>query len=127
MQCDTANLPLHPSGNHILDRSIRKRKLSFIPSDAMHGLCKPVWVLALSQLVPLRHYFEVTIGIFLKGAGLDVLWSKVLWLGLLGRVCWRRADGAFTTSSSSTVLTQSFVFSVRQIEMIDCAPVGHQE
>ncbi|MDH3718503.1 MAG: ABC transporter permease, partial [Planctomycetota bacterium] len=45
---------------------------------------KPAWVLALSELVPLRHYFDITIGILLKGAGLDVLWSKILLLGGLG-------------------------------------------
>jgi len=45
---------------------------------------KPQWILAVSNLVPLHHYFEITMAIFLKGAGFDVLWKEILWLAALG-------------------------------------------
>jgi ABC-2 type transport system permease protein len=45
---------------------------------------KPMWFNTLSALVPLKHYAEITFGIFLKGAGLGILWQPLLWLVLLG-------------------------------------------
>lgn len=49
------------------------------PFEAMPG-----WVQTLMAFSPLRYYIEVTYGILLKGAGLDVLWPVVLPMVLLG-------------------------------------------
>ncbi len=49
------------------------------PFEAM-----PAWIQALMALSPLRYYIDVTYGIFLKGAGVDVLWDSVLALAVLG-------------------------------------------
>lgn len=38
----------------------------------------------LTYLSPLRYYVEVTLGIFLKGVGLDILWPQTLALALMG-------------------------------------------
>ena len=38
----------------------------------------------LTYLNPLRYFMEIVRGIFLKGAGLDVLWPQVLALGAMG-------------------------------------------
>ncbi len=40
----------------------------------------------LSYLSPLRYYVEATLGIFLKGAGIDILWPQALALTLYGLV-----------------------------------------
>ncbi len=63
--------------------------LILLPMIIMSGIFtplegKPAWFNGLSALVPLKYYFEITLGIFLKGAGLNVLWPQVLGLSLLG-------------------------------------------
>ena len=45
---------------------------------------KPPWLTGVSMLVPLRHYFEITTGIFLKGSGVSLLWREIGWLLALG-------------------------------------------
>jgi ABC-2 type transport system permease protein len=52
----------------------------------------PVWLQWLSFLSPMRHYLSLALGIFLKGLGLEAVWSHVLaltgftililWIGL---------------------------------------------
>ena len=49
------------------------------PSEAM-----PVWMQWATMASPMRHYIEVSFGIFLKGAGIDLLWDSVLAIGFLG-------------------------------------------
>lgn len=44
----------------------------------------PEWVRALMALSPLRYYVDITFGILLKGAGMDILWKPVLAMTLLG-------------------------------------------
>lgn len=39
-----------------------------------------------TYLSPLRYYVEATLGIFLKGVGLDILWPQVLALTVYGLV-----------------------------------------
>jgi ABC-2 type transport system permease protein len=39
---------------------------------------------ALSLASPLRHYMDVILGVFLKGAGIDVLWPQALALLFIG-------------------------------------------
>ncbi|WP_202708600.1 ABC transporter permease [Sporosalibacterium faouarense] len=46
----------------------------------------PVLLQWLSYLSPLRYYMNIVVGIFLKGVGLDVLWSQALSLGVIGSV-----------------------------------------
>ena len=63
--------------------------LILLPMIVMSGIFtplegKPLWFNGLAALVPLKYYFEITLGIFLKGAGMNVLWPQVLWLALLG-------------------------------------------
>jgi len=63
--------------------------LILLPMIIMSGIFtplegKPMWFNGLSALVPLKYYFEIALGIFLKGAGLGVLWPQVLWLIVLG-------------------------------------------
>jgi ABC-2 type transport system permease protein len=54
----------------------------------------PRWVQTMMTLSPLRYYIDVTYGVMLKGAGLDVLWKSVgamilLGGGLFGFGMWR--------------------------------------
>lgn len=54
----------------------------------------PEWVQMVMTLSPLRYYIDVTYGVLLKGAGLDVLWKSVgamllLGGGLFGFGMWR--------------------------------------
>ncbi len=44
----------------------------------------PVFFQWLTLLNPLRHYLEIVRGIFLKGAGLDALWSQYLAILVMG-------------------------------------------
>ena len=44
----------------------------------------PRWVQAMMTLSPLRYYIDVTYGVMLKGAGVDVLWKSVAAMLLLG-------------------------------------------
>lgn len=49
------------------------------PFEAM-----PAWGQGLMSLSPLRYYIGITIGILLKGAGLELLWSSVMAVTVLG-------------------------------------------
>jgi len=49
------------------------------PLEAM-----PAWVRNLMALSPLRYFIEITHGILLKGAGLEILWQPVLAMTALG-------------------------------------------
>jgi ABC-2 type transport system permease protein len=44
----------------------------------------PHWIAAVTVILPLHHYLNVGLGIFLKGAGLGVLWDDVALMGALG-------------------------------------------
>ncbi|MDO8775562.1 MAG: ABC transporter permease [Burkholderiaceae bacterium] len=64
------------------------------PPEAM-----PAWMRWATLASPMRHYIDVSYGILLKGAGLDLLWDSVLAIGLLGAVIFllgiRRFRGQF--------------------------------
>jgi len=49
------------------------------PVEAM-----PPFLQSLSLLSPLRYYMDIIVGIFLKGAGLEVLWDEALAMLALG-------------------------------------------
>lgn len=49
------------------------------PIDAM-----PAPIRALTYLIPLRYYLEIIRGIFLRGAGIQILWPQMLCLLVLG-------------------------------------------
>jgi ABC-2 type transport system permease protein len=44
----------------------------------------PDWVAAVTVVLPLHHYLNIGLGIFLKGAGLNVLWDNLVAVGRLG-------------------------------------------
>ncbi len=44
----------------------------------------PRWVQAIMTFSPLRYYIDITYGVMLKGAGLDLLWKPVCAMLLLG-------------------------------------------
>jgi ABC-2 type transport system permease protein len=44
----------------------------------------PPWVQTMMAFSPLRYYIDVTYGVLLKGAGLDVLWQPVITMAFLG-------------------------------------------
>lgn len=52
---------------------------SLVPVESMP---RPVQLVSL--LSPLRHYREIVLGIFLKGAGLETLWPQAVAIGALG-------------------------------------------
>lgn len=52
---------------------------SWTPIEAM-----PRWMQVLTYLSPLRYYLDLAFGIALKGAGIAVLWDRLLGLSLLG-------------------------------------------
>ncbi len=63
--------------------------LVFMPAILLSGFMFPVTSMPvafqwLTLLNPVRHYIEIVRNIFLKGAGLSVLWSRYLALFLLG-------------------------------------------
>lgn len=49
----------------------------------------------LSLGSPLRHYVDVILGIFLKGAGFPELWPQALALGAIGAPLFIAAAGLF--------------------------------
>jgi ABC-2 type transport system permease protein len=63
----------------------------FFPMSFLSGTMVPIsnmptllqWLTALS---PLRYYAEATLGIFLKGVGLDIVWPQMLALTVFGLV-----------------------------------------
>ncbi len=61
----------------------------FLPALMLGGLLFPVdnmphWVQVLSYVDPIRHFLIVVRGIFLRGAGFDIVWPQLLWLAGLG-------------------------------------------
>lgn len=52
---------------------------AWTPPEAM-----PAWLRLATMASPLRHYIDVSYGILLKGAGLDLLWDSVLAMVVLG-------------------------------------------
>lgn len=63
--------------------------LTFMPTILLSGFLFPVEAMPevfrwITWLNPLRHYLEIVRGVFLKGAGLDVLWPQHLALLVLG-------------------------------------------
>jgi ABC-2 type transport system permease protein len=63
--------------------------LFFLPSILFSGFMFPIYAMPLSMQIitlfnPIRYYVEIIRGIFLKGVGIEVLWSQVLALALLG-------------------------------------------
>jgi len=44
----------------------------------------PKWVQTVMTFSPLRYYIDITYGVMLKGAGLDLLWKPVGAMLLLG-------------------------------------------
>jgi ABC-2 type transport system permease protein len=52
----------------------------------------------LSLLNPLRYYVAITLGVFLKGVGLDVLWPQVLGLAALGVIIFSASLARFRRS-----------------------------
>jgi ABC-2 type transport system permease protein len=66
----------------------------FLPAIMLGGLLFPVdnmpqWVQGLSYLDPIRHFLIVVRGIFLRGAGWNIVWPQLLWLaGIAVSVLW---------------------------------------
>jgi ABC-2 type transport system permease protein len=63
----------------------------FFPMAFLSGTQVPISNMSsgmqwLSYLSPLRYYFEATLGIFLKGIGLNILWPQALALIVIGLV-----------------------------------------
>jgi ABC-2 type transport system permease protein len=54
---------------------------TWTPPEAM-----PAWIRIGTFISPMRHYVDVSYGILLKDAGIDVLWDSVLAMALLGGV-----------------------------------------
>ncbi|QOR38188.1 ABC transporter permease [Billgrantia diversa] len=52
---------------------------TMVPVDSMPNLLQK-----LSLASPLRHYLDITLGIFLKGAGMEILWPHALALVAIG-------------------------------------------
>jgi ABC-2 type transport system permease protein len=65
--------------------------LIYMPAILLSGFMFPISSMPVSfqwltVLNPMRHYLEVVRGVFLKGVGLEALWSQYLLLGLMGPV-----------------------------------------
>ena len=54
---------------------------SWTPPEAMPG-----WLKTMTNFSPLYYFIESSYGIFLKGVGLNILWSKILKMTTLGLV-----------------------------------------
>jgi ABC-2 type transport system permease protein len=72
--------------------------LLFMPAILLSGFMFPVTSMPslfrwLTLANPMRHYLEIVRGIFLKGAGLDALWTQFLALSVLGAgILWLAAS-----------------------------------
>lgn len=60
-----------------------------VPAMAISGTMVPLESMPpalrlLSRLSPLRYYVEALLGLFLRGAGLDVIWPQVVWMLAIG-------------------------------------------
>ena len=63
--------------------------LLFLPIVLVSGIHTPIevmsrWFQVLVSLNPLAHYIDLTYGILLRGAGLDIIWKHVLYMASLG-------------------------------------------
>ncbi len=58
--------------------------LAFLSGTMVPISNMPPFLQWLTYLSPLRYYVEATLGIFLKGVGLDILWPQTLALALYG-------------------------------------------
>lgn len=71
-----------------------------VPMLALSGTLVPVesmpdWLQALSLIVPLRHYLDVIVGVFLKGSGMRELWPHALALVTIASGMYAAAFGFF--------------------------------
>lgn len=78
--------------------------LVFLPSILLSGFLFPVNSMPrlfqmLTLVNPLRHYLEIVRALFLKGAGLDALWTQMLALLAMGSALLWLAAGRFRASS----------------------------
>lgn len=74
--------------------------LTFMPAILLSGFMFPVSAMPepfqwITLLNPLRHYLEIVRAVFLKGAGLEVLWPQHLALALLGAAILTAAASRF--------------------------------
>ncbi len=53
----------------------------------------------LTLVNPMRHYLEIVRGIFLKGAGIEIIWPKLVALALIGTVILTVATVRFRRTS----------------------------
>ena len=60
--------------------------LAFLSGTMVPISNMPPFLQGLTYLSPLRYYVEATLGIFLKGVGLDILWPQALALALYGLI-----------------------------------------
>jgi ABC-2 type transport system permease protein len=60
--------------------------LAFLSGTTVPISNMPNWLQWLTYLSPLRYYVDVTLGIFLKGVGLKILWPEALALAIYGLV-----------------------------------------
>lgn len=72
-----------------LQRALLLSFFTLFPVQVISGIVVPVEsmpqpIQLLSLLSPLRYYMDIGLGIFLKGAGMDVLWPQALAMGGLG-------------------------------------------
>jgi ABC-2 type transport system permease protein len=77
----------------------------FLPAIILSGFMYPVENMPevfrhLTLLNPIRHYLVVVRGIFLKGAGLDVLWPQILTLAAMGALIIALATTRFHKTTS---------------------------
>jgi ABC-2 type transport system permease protein len=63
---------------------------TIVPIESM-----PLWLQYLAELSPLRHYMDVILGVFLKGAGLPELWPQALALLAIGTALYATAWAVF--------------------------------
>ena len=78
--------------------------LVFLPSILLSGFLFPVGSMPrafqlLTLINPLRHYLEIVRALFLKGAGLEALWTQLLALLGMGVGLLWMAAGRFRASA----------------------------
>jgi len=62
---------------------------AFLPSFLLSGFIypienMPIWLQAITYIIPARYFVEILKGLFLSGVGLDVLWPQMLFLTAYG-------------------------------------------
>jgi ABC-2 type transport system permease protein len=63
--------------------------LFFMPAQLLSGFAFPIdnmpaVIQYMTLANPLRHFLEITRGIFLKGVDVDIIWPQMLWLLIIG-------------------------------------------